>query len=65
MKNLVQIMAVWLLALASPYVAQAESALDTALPEYTKQSGISGNIISVGSDTLANLMKLWAEVLKR
>jgi len=35
--------------------------LDASLPEYTQASGISGNISSVGSDTLANLMTLWAE----
>jgi phosphate transport system substrate-binding protein len=35
--------------------------LDPSLPEYTQASGVSGNISSVGSDTLANLMTLWAE----
>ncbi|NNE38359.1 MAG: phosphate ABC transporter substrate-binding protein PstS family protein [Gammaproteobacteria bacterium] len=39
--------------------------VDPNLPEYIKESGISGNIISVGSDTLANLMTLWAEEFKR
>ncbi|MGD0959611.1 MAG: phosphate ABC transporter substrate-binding protein PstS family protein [Methylomonas sp.] len=41
--------------------AAAPVTLDPALPEYTQASGISGNISSVGSDTLANLMTLWAE----
>ncbi len=45
--------------------ALAGSSLDHALPEYTKASGISGNISSVGSDTLANLMTLWSEEFKR
>lgn len=31
------------------------------LPEYQKVSGVSGNLSSVGSDTLANLMTLWTE----
>lgn len=35
--------------------------LDESLPDYIKNSGVSGNITSVGSDTLANLMTLWAE----
>ncbi len=35
--------------------------LDPNLPEYAPASGVSGNISSVGSDTLANLMTLWAE----
>ncbi|MEA1989199.1 MAG: phosphate ABC transporter substrate-binding protein PstS family protein [Pseudomonadota bacterium] len=35
------------------------------LPTYQKVSGVSGNLSSVGSDTLANLMTLWAEEFKR
>jgi phosphate transport system substrate-binding protein len=35
--------------------------LDPALPEYTRASGVSGNLSSIGSDTLNNLMTLWAE----
>ncbi|MCQ8104037.1 phosphate ABC transporter substrate-binding protein PstS family protein [Methylomonas sp. SURF-2] len=42
-------------------VAAAPASLDPALPEYAAASGVSGNISSVGSDTLANLMTLWAE----
>jgi phosphate transport system substrate-binding protein len=36
-----------------------------ALPDYKPASGVSGNLSSVGSDTLANLMTLWAETFKR
>ncbi|TNC81817.1 MAG: phosphate-binding protein [Oleiphilus sp.] len=50
-------------ALASIGVANAD--VDPNLPEYQKSSGVSGNISSVGSDTLANLMTLWAEDFKR
>jgi phosphate transport system substrate-binding protein len=39
-------------------------AVDKNLPEYQKVSGISGNISSVGSDTLANMMTFWAEKFK-
>lgn len=39
--------------------------VDPMLADYSKSSGVSGNIISVGSDTLANLMTLWAEEFKR
>jgi len=35
------------------------------LPEYEKVSGLSGNISSVGSDTLANMMTFWSEEFKR
>lgn len=44
--------------------AQAVS-VDKGIPEYKAVSGISGNLSSVGSDTLANLMTLWAETFKR
>ena len=39
--------------------------VDPAIPEYTKASGVAGNLSSVGSDTLANLMTLWAENYKK
>lgn len=35
--------------------------LDGDIPAYKKTSGVSGNLSSVGSDTLNNLMTLWAE----
>ena len=41
------------------------SASSTELNEYQKVSGVSGHLSSVGSDTLANLMTLWAEEFKR
>ena len=47
---------------AGPALAQK---VDPAIPAYTKASGVSGNLSSVGSDTLANLMTLWAEEYKR
>ncbi len=34
------------------------------LPEYTKLSGVSGDVLSVGSDTLAGMTTLWAEEFK-
>lgn len=45
--------------------AMADAKVDAAIPSYEKASGVSGNISSVGSDTLANLMTLWAEEFKR
>jgi phosphate transport system substrate-binding protein len=35
--------------------------VDAAIPAYQKTSGVSGNLNSIGSDTLNNLMTLWAE----
>lgn len=45
--------------------ANAAAEVDPKLPAYQKASGVSGNLSSVGSDTLANLMTLWAEEYKR
>ena len=44
---------------------QAAPQVDAGIPSYKKASGVSGNLSSVGSDTLANLMTLWAEEYKR
>jgi len=35
--------------------------VDPGLPSYSPVSGISGNLKSIGSDTLNNLMTLWSE----
>lgn len=35
--------------------------VDLNIPTYTKTSGVSGNVNSVGSDTMNNLMSLWCE----
>src|SRR3990167_4678426 len=45
--------------------ASAVAAVDPSIPTYTKTTGVSGNLSSVGSDTLANLMTLWAEDYKK
>jgi phosphate transport system substrate-binding protein len=48
-----------LLAVASGYAAAVK--VDEAIPSYTPVSGVSGNLKSIGSDTMNNLMTLWAE----
>ena len=53
------------LSSAGMMAAHAATAVDADLPTYEKASGVSGNLSSVGSDTLANLMTLWAEGFKR
>ncbi|MFZ5603712.1 MAG: PstS family phosphate ABC transporter substrate-binding protein [Pseudomonadota bacterium] len=45
--------------------AHAATNVDPKLPAYAKVGGISGNLSSVGSDTLANLMTFWAEDFKK
>jgi phosphate transport system substrate-binding protein len=44
---------------ASAHASQVQ--VDTAIPAYQRVSGISGNLNSVGSDTMNNLMTFWAE----
>ena len=39
--------------------------VDSAIAGYAKVGGISGNLSSVGSDTLNNVMTLWAENFKK
>jgi len=46
-------------------LVHADTAVDPKIPVYKKASGVSGNLSSVGSDTLANLMTMWAEEFKR
>ena len=48
------------LALAVGTAAQAQN-IDPNLPVYEAISGVSGNLTSIGSDTLNNLMTLWSE----
>ncbi len=38
--------------------------VDKALPTYEPVSGVSGNLNSIGSDTLNNLMLLWGEAFR-
>lgn len=49
----------------SAMLAMAETKVDSSIPEYKKVSGVAGNLSSVGSDTLANLMTFWAEAFKK
>jgi phosphate transport system substrate-binding protein len=51
-----------ILILAQPGLSQAS---ENELAHYQRVSGISGNLSSTGSDTLANLMTLWTEAFKK
>ncbi|MCP3127835.1 MULTISPECIES: PstS family phosphate ABC transporter substrate-binding protein [Shewanella] len=53
------------LTAAGVFSATAMASIDPSLPTYEKTSGVSGNLSSVGSDTLANMMTLWAEEFKQ
>lgn len=52
------------LTIGSPAAAQAVE-IDKNIPPYTPVQGVTGNIKSVGSDTMNNLMTLWAEGFRR
>ena len=46
-------------------ISLSASAIDAEIAPYEKVEGVSGSLSSVGSDTLANLMTLWADEFKR
>jgi phosphate transport system substrate-binding protein len=46
---------------AVPAEAAGTLEVDPAIAAYAKVSGVSGNLDSIGSDTLNNLMTLWSE----
>ncbi|MFM7398140.1 MAG: phosphate-binding protein, partial [Verrucomicrobiota bacterium] len=50
-----------LLAITAVGASAQSAVVDPKLPEYAVASGVSGNLNSVGSDTLNNLMTFWAE----
>jgi phosphate transport system substrate-binding protein len=54
-----------LLAATLGATAQQVLKVDPAIPAYQKASGVSGNISSIGSDTMNNLMTLWAETFRK
>ncbi len=49
----------------SVITAQAQMSVDAGLPDYKPVQGISGTIKSIGSDTMNNMMALWAEGFKK
>jgi phosphate transport system substrate-binding protein len=63
MKRLVVVASV---ALAAAVTAQAQQVqVEAGIAAYQKTSGVSGNINSVGSDTMNNMMALWAESFRK
>ncbi|MCC7299571.1 MAG: phosphate ABC transporter substrate-binding protein [Verrucomicrobia bacterium] len=45
--------------------AQAQVQVDAGLPDYIAVQGVSGTIKGIGSDTMNNMMALWAEGFKK
>jgi len=53
-------------ALAGTALVSAQAfKVDPALASYQKVSGVSGSLSSIGSDTMNNMMTLWAETFRR
>lgn len=57
-------LALWgLICWSFPAIGQVQ--VDPQLPDYKPVQGVSGNLKSVGSDTMNNLMTLWGEGFRR
>lgn len=56
-----KLMTVAAAAALAAVAARGDAKVDPRLPEYKPVQGISGTLKSVGSDTMNNLMTLWAE----
>ena len=63
MKKIVKLMV--LMSLISGVASAQGLKVDEKLNTYEKVSGVSGNLNSVGSDTLNNLMALWTEGFRK
>ncbi len=55
----------FVLPTVAAFAQQQEVKLDPKLPDYKKVSGVSGTLKSVGSDTMNNLVSLWAGEFKK
>jgi len=54
-----------ILAIAASTAHAAGVEVDQKISAYTKVSGVSGNLNSIGSDTLNNLMTFWSESFRK
>ncbi|MEW6500275.1 MAG: PstS family phosphate ABC transporter substrate-binding protein [Thermodesulfobacteriota bacterium] len=52
-------------ALAATSALAGEVKVDAKIPAYKKESGVSGTLNSIGSDTLNNLMAFWSEGFRK
>ena len=57
--------AVAALAASSVFLNAQAQQVDSALTPYQRGSGVSGTLNSVGSDTMNNMMTLWAETFRK
>jgi len=59
------LVALAVVALGASIVRAQAIQVDPSISSYQKTSGVSGNINSVGSDTMNNMMALWAETFRK
>ncbi len=64
MKSLCKLASCLTIFAATAGVVAAQTTVDPALETYRPVAGISGNLNSVGSDTLNNLMLMWGEAFR-
>jgi len=64
-RNSLALVAAALVGTAAGLQAENQIQIDPNLPDYVKVEGIAGNLNSVGSDTLNNLMTFWAEGFRK
>ena len=66
MKRTAVAIAAVMTALTGSLLVQGQAQqVDPGLPPYQKTSGVSGTLNSVGSDTMNNMMTLWAETYRK
>jgi len=63
MKKFISIVSILLLFQTFSFAQNVK--VDANLPHYAKVSGVSGNLSSIGSDTMNNLLTLWLESFKK
>ncbi|HYN10973.1 MAG TPA: phosphate ABC transporter substrate-binding protein [Vicinamibacterales bacterium] len=54
-----------MLAMAAGVTAMQVIKVDSGIAAYQKTSGVSGSVSSIGSDSMNNLMTLWAETFRK
>jgi phosphate transport system substrate-binding protein len=52
-------------SLAAATASAADAEVDAKIAPYQKVSGIAGNLSAIGSDTLNNVMTMWAETFRK
>src|SRR5687768_11459942 len=65
MRRLVAGVGVGLVVLGATLARAQAVQVEPSVPAYAKTSGVSGNLSSVGSDTMNNLMTLWGEAFAK